>query len=308
VIAQQVSSVAPAVRRPRAVPPARPFLKWVGGKARLVGQLLAHVPSGRLRYGEPFVGGGAMYFALHGAGRLQSAVIGDRSGDLVAAYTCVRDHTAALMAALSDHEREYLAEDDDGRAAYFYRVRALDPDLVALPPVARAARMLFLNRTCFNGLWRENARGRFNSPHGRYARPHIADEDRLTDAARALQDAAIVRADFRQWPELCRRHALDFVYLDPPYHPVSATASFNAYAGGSFSAAAQRDLEAVCAELDAQGVRWVLSNSDCAFVRQVWARWNIHTIRAARAINCKGDGRGDVDEVVVTNRRAGLRW
>ncbi|MBM4341853.1 MAG: Dam family site-specific DNA-(adenine-N6)-methyltransferase [Deltaproteobacteria bacterium] len=288
--------------------PARPFLKWVGGKGKLLDQILVHAPRGRLRYGEAFTGGGAVYFALRGEGRLASALLTDLSGDVVNAHTTVRDRPRELVAALQDHERAYLDADDAGRADYFYRVRAMRPDLLALSPVERAARMIFLNRTCFNGLWRENSRGVFNSPHGRYAQPHIANEARILTASRALQGTAIARADFRRWPELVRAHELDFVYLDPPYHPVSVTSSFNAYAGGAFAAAAQRELAEVCAELDRLGVRWMLSNSDCALVRELYARWNIHAVRAPRAVNSKGDSRGKVAEVLVTNRRSGLAW
>ncbi len=287
---------------------ARPFLKWVGGKGKLLPQLINHLPSGQLRYGEVFLGGGALYFHLQGSRRLQAAVIGDLSTDVHNAHNCVRDHTDALLAALHVHETAYLAGDEDQRAAYFYKIRALHPDIVALTPVQRAARMLFLNRTCFNGLWRENAKGAFNCPHGKYAEPKIADDQRLYAAAQALADAVLVRADFRQWPELCRRHALDTVYLDPPYHPLTATSSFNAYSGGSFSAQSQRELAEMCGELDKLGVRWVLSNSDCAVVRELYRPWHIATIRAARSINSKGSARGEIDEVVVSNRRPGLNW
>lgn len=287
---------------------ARPFLKWVGGKGKLLDQLLVHAPRGRLRYGEAFVGGGAVYFALRGEGRLADALLTDLSGDVVNAHTTVRDQPRELVAALRAHEAAYLTADEAGRADYFYRVRAMRPDLLALSPVERAARMVFLNRTCFNGLWRENSRGLFNSPHGRYAQPNIANESRILAASRALQGTAIVRADFRRWPELVRDHDLDFVYLDPPYQPLSPTSSFNAYSGGAFSASAQRELADVCGELDRLGVRWMLSNSDCPFVRDLYGRWNIHTIRAPRAVNAKADARGEVSEVLVTNRRSGLAW
>lgn len=316
---QAVASISPlAARQPAAATtqfrqepehgPAKPFLKWVGGKGRLLPQLLDHVPAGPLRYGEAFVGGGALFFALHGAGRLQTAVLTDLSPEVVNAHTCVRDRPRELHAALVAHEAAYLAGNDEDRADYFYRVRALHPELVHLEPVERASRMLFLNRTCFNGLWRENASGRFNSPHGRYAVPNIADAQRIFRSSAALQAASIVRADFRQWPELVQTHGIDFVYLDPPYHPLTPTSSFNAYSGGSFSPQSQRDLADVCADLDRRGVRWMLSNSDCAFVRGLYKHWNIHGIRAPRAVNSKGDQRGDVDEVLVTNRRPGLAW
>ena len=303
-----VAKIAFPSRRDALPEPARPFLKWVGGKGKLLPQLVPHLPAGKLRYGEVFLGGGALYFHLHGTGRLQTAVVGDLSVDVHNAHTCVRDQTDALLGALQVHETAYLALDPLRRADYFYAVRARHPDVIAMAPVERAARMIFLNRTCFNGLWRENAKGAFNCPHGKYAQPHIADAQRLRAAAAALADAALVHADFRQWPELCRRYALDCLYLDPPYQPLSATSSFNAYAGGAFSARSQRELAEVCGELDKLGVRWVLSNSDCAFVRELYKPWHIATIRAARSVNSKGSGRGEIAEVVVSNRRAGLVW
>lgn len=307
-VAAKVRAESPTETTPAISPVARPFLKWVGGKGKLVDQIVPLLPIGPLHYGEAFLGGGALFFALHNQKRLRSATLTDLSTDVVNAHTCVRDRPRELHAALQAHEKAYTTGDEAARADYFYRVRAMHPDFVALDPVERAARMMFLNRTCFNGLWRENAGGKFNSPHGRYANPAIANEDRIWGANRALQDATLVRADFRQWPELVRTYDIDFVYLDPPYQPVTATSAFNAYSGGAFSANAQRELAQVCGELDKLNVRWALSNSDCPMIRTLYKSWTIHTVRAPRSVNSKADGRGDVNEVVVTNRRAGLSW
>jgi DNA adenine methylase len=298
----RVRSLEPLPERPQ------PFLKWVGGKTRILSQIVPHFPKGQLRYGEPVVGGGAVFFALQGDGRLEHAVLGDTSADLVAGYTAIRDTPHDLVAQLQQHERDYLSADADGRAALFYGVRSRHPADFGLTQTERAARLLFLNRTCFNGLWRENSRGHFNAPHGRYEQPNIVQHGKMWKAHEALQQAAVVRADFRDWPRIAKEQQLDFVYLDPPYHPLSATSSFNAYAGGGFSSQAQKELADVCGELDAMGVRWVLSNSDCAVIRDLYKRWNIQTIRAPRAVNCKGDARGDVNEVLVSNRRSGLCW
>lgn len=287
---------------------ATPFLKWAGGKTKLLAALTERMPAGRLRYGEPFVGGGAVFFHLASENRLDHALLCDNSTDVVLAHRTVRDDLPALVRLLRQHERAYLAGDDVQRSAYFYAVRDRQPVDVPMPDLERAARMLFLNRTCYNGLWRENSKGRFNAPHGRYENPAIVQEDKLVAAGAALQGTAIERADFRDLPRLVREHGLDFVYLDPPYHPVSATSSFNAYSGGQFSARSQADLAEVCGELDAMGVRWMLSNSDCAYVRELYRRWTIHEVRCPRAVNSRADRRGDVGEVVVTNRRPGLRW
>lgn len=291
-------SQLPELERPVS---AAPFLKWVGGKGKLISQLEKHMPQGKVRYGEVFTGGGALFFHLRSQGRLDHALLGDRSVDIVNALTAVRDQPGELIAELRQHESAYLSADAEGRAEYFYWMRNRHPADVALSPVERAARMLFLNRTCFNGLWRENAAGRFNSPHGRYENPSIVQEPRLRAASKALQGAAVVQSDFRAWPQLARDHRLEFVYLDPPYHPLNATSSFNAYSGGSFSAQSQADLAEVCGELDRMGVRWLLSNSDCPFIRDLYGRWHIDTVWAARAVNAKADARGEVREVVVSN-------
>ncbi len=299
-----------AISAPRAAPPAGsaagPFLKWVGGKGRLLEQLDALLPRTVERYVEPFVGGGAMFFHLRATGRAAASVLADTNRDVINAWSVVREQPTALVAALEQHDRRYAKLDEAGRAEYFYAVRArhpLDLERAGQPmtPVDRAARMIFLNRTCFNGLWRENQKGRFNTPHGRYERPQIAQPERLRAASAALDGVALVHADFRQLPELVRRHGADFVYLDPPYHPISATAAFNAYAGGGFTERDQRDLGAVCRALDGMGVRWLLSNSDCPLILEIYHDFDVRTVRAPRAVNCKADRRGDVDEVVVRN-------
>lgn len=301
----------PKIRQLRQVSPLRavpdlsqrsaPFLKWVGGKTRLLAQLTQLLPDGKYRYAEPFLGGGAMFFHLHNAGKLQHAVLADFSRDIVATNLAVKNTPKPLIAALQVHQSRYIAGDESERSEYFYAVRARHPSEQPMSDVERAARMLFLNRTCFNGLWRENASGRFNAPHGKYAQPNVVQEDRIWAAHRALQTAQIVHSDFRQLPELAKEHRLNFIYLDPPYHPLSATSSFNAYSGGQFSAQSQRELADVCRELDRAGVRWLLSNSDCAYVRDLYQDFSLHTVMAPRSINSKGDGRGEVGEVAICN-------
>ncbi|MCO4763816.1 MAG: Dam family site-specific DNA-(adenine-N6)-methyltransferase, partial [Myxococcales bacterium] len=190
----------------------------------------------------------------------------------------------------------------------FYQIRSRHPMDVDMDDVERAARMLFLNRTCFNGLWRENLSGRFNTPHGRYANPRIARIPELQACHRALQTADVAERDFRMLPKLVRDHRIDFVYLDPPYHPISATSAFNAYSRGGFGARDQAELAEVCVELDKMGVRFMLSNSDCELIRDLYARFDIQQIFAARNVNCKADKRGKVSELVVRNSKSGLAW
>ena len=298
---------AQVVGQPGNAEPARPFFKWVGGKTRLLPQLDALRPSHVGRYAEPFLGGGAVYFHLRNEAAFSGALLTDFNPDVVNAFTVVRDHLDALLAALRRHQALYLSRDAEGRAAYFYSVRDQHPDS-RTDPVTRAARMLFLNRTCFNGLWRENKSGRFNTPHGRYANPVIAPTARLSAASAALQHATIERADFRSIPKLVRDHRVDFVYMDPPYHPISTTSAFNAYSQGGFSGRAQAELADVCRELDRMGARFMLSNSDCPLIRELYDGFDIQVVMAPRAVNCKADKRGAVPEVVVRNKRPELSW
>lgn len=296
-----------AMGRPGFAQPARPFIKWVGGKTRLLEQLDQLRPTSTGRYFEPFLGGGAMYFHLRNDSAFRSALLADANPDVHNVFSVVRDHVDALLAALRRHQALYLTRDAQGRAEYFYAVRSKHPN-ARTSAVDRAARMLFLNRTCFNGLWRENKSGRFNTPHGRYASPVIAPAAKLLAASAALQVATIEKADFRRIPRLARDHDVDFVYLDPPYHPVSATSAFNAYSQGGFPASAQAELRDVCVELDQMGVRFMLSNSDCPLIRELYEDFDVRTVMAPRAVNCKGGKRGAVAEVVVRNVRSGLVW
>lgn len=282
---------------------AAPFVKWVGGKARLIEAL--NPPTDVRRFAEPFVGGGAMFYHLHNTGGLEGAVLCDVNRDVVTAYRVVQNQLEALLTALQLHEKRYLRLDEEGRKAYFYKVRARHPMDVEMDDVERAARMLFLNRTCFNGLWRENLSGRFNTPHGRYANPRIAREPELRACHEALQGATVLERDFRMLPKLARDHGVDFVYLDPPYHPISATSAFNAYSRGGFGARDQAELAEVCVELDELGVRFMLSNSDCELIHSLYERFDVTNIHAARNVNCKAGKRGKVSELVVRNLR---RW
>ncbi len=300
-----VGGPATARATPRA---AAPFVKWVGGKKRLLAALTPLLPRAVSRYAEPFVGGGAMFYELHGRGDLTHAVLADVNRDVVTAYRVVQRDPEALISALQLHERRYLKLSAEGRKAYFYKVRARHPMDVDMDDVERAARMLFLNRTCFNGLWRENRSGRFNTPHGRYANPRIARAPELRACHAALSSAVVLERDFRLLPQLARDHDLDFVYLDPPYHPISATSAFNAYSNGGFGSRDQTELAEVCAELDRMGVRFMLSNSDCDLIRGLYAKFEVREVMAPRAVNCKGSKRGKVSELVVRNVRPGLGW
>ncbi len=264
-----------------------PFLKWVGGKRQLLPYLLKQVPDLRdVCYHEPFVGGGALFFALKAQDRLGQVRLSDVNGELINAYRVVRDQVEPLIEVLRRHRNE---------EEYYYHVRSLDPS--QLSEVERAARLIYLNKTCFNGLYRENRKGQFNVPFGRYASPTLCAEDTLRSASRALQGVVLEVASFE---ESLRAVALgDFVYLDPPYVPVSATSSFVGYSAGGFDGVAQARLAKLASDLSSYGVNVVASNSVAPLVRQLYEGFSIEEVRASRAVNSRGDRRGKVGELVM---------
>jgi DNA adenine methylase len=214
-------------------------------------------------------------------------------------YTVVRDNVDELIRELKKHEEKYKGGDPQ---EYFYTVRNVDreTEYAGWSSIERAARLIFLNKTCFNGLYRVNSRKQFNTPFGFYANPAIVDEHNLLACSQALATAEIAAAGFEHVLDAAKEG--DFVYFDPPYVPLSATAYFTAYTGAVFDFGMQRRLREVCDELDDNGVKWMLSNSHTDFVLGLYQeRYHIRTVEASRAINCKGNKRGKVAEVIVTN-------
>ncbi|HEY9898584.1 MAG TPA: DNA adenine methylase [Pantanalinema sp.] len=270
----------------RAVVPAKagPFLKWAGGKGRLLAQYESLFPKRFSRYFEPFVGAGAVFFHL----APKKALLSDTNPDLVACYQVIRDELPALIELL----RMYRHDRD-----FYYHVRELDSS--DLSAVQRAARMIFLNKTCFNGLWRVNRRGQFNVPFGDYKNPKILDEDNLHAVSAALQNVAIQLRPFDGVVAEARRG--DFIYMDPPYHPVSATSSFTSYGADDFKPDDQRRLADAFRALDAKGAKVMLSNSDTPFIRELYEGYRIEQVWCRRAINRDAAKRGAISEVVVLN-------
>jgi DNA adenine methylase len=270
---------------------ARPFLKWAGGKSQLLLDLRARLPASFGGYHEPFLGGGALYFDLMENGRLRGgAQLSDVNTNLLDAWIALRDDVEGVISALQNHPND---------ERHFYAVRAQEPADLSL--VERAARVIFLNKTGFNGLYRENSSGRFNVPFGRYANPPICDEPNLRAVSRALQGTSIEVRDFRA--VIDRAKAGDLVYFDPPYAPVSTTSSFTAYAkGGGFGEAEQRALRDTALELARGGVHVVLSNSDVPLIRELYRDFQVDVVLARRNINSKADRRGEVQEVIARPR------
>ena len=263
----------------------RPFLKWAGGKGQLIQQYSAHFPKQFSTYYEPFLGGGAVFFHL----LPDRSHLMDINPELVNVYTCVRDQVEALIACLKVHRDRHCAD-------YYYQVRAS----VGGSQLERAARLIYLNKTCFNGLYRENSKGLFNVPIGSYKKPTICDDELLYATSAALRSTHIEPGSF----EAVLHHATsshDFVYLDPPYHPLSATSKFTSYNRYAFTEADQIRLRDTVVTLANRGVKVMLSNSDCPFIRELYQDFTTHTIVASRAINSNAEKRGKITEVLVTS-------
>lgn len=267
---------------------ATPFLKWAGGKSQLLQAFKPFLPARFHNYFEPFLGGGAVYFHLRSTRGLFPSFLSDLNQELIETYRAVRDFPEELIAHLSLH-----VNDKD----YFYALRAADTG--KMTPVERAARLIFLNKTCFNGLYRVNRQGHFNVPFGAYKNPNTCNRELINECSKALQAAKLSCAPFTEVLEQAR--AGDFVYFDPPYQPISTTSSFTSYTSTAFTQADQARLANLVKELDRKGVLVMVSNSDNALIHELYSSLNIHTVLASRAINCKGKGRGRISELVITN-------
>jgi DNA adenine methylase len=271
---------------------ARPFLKWAGGKTQLLSRLSLLFPSENkiLRYVEPFVGSGAVFFRAISRLHPRRAILADGNKKLIHLYETVRDDVEGLVRRLARHKRNH---DHD----YYYRIRAQNE--ARLSEGGKAARLIYLNKTCFNGLYRLNRRGEFNVPMGRYTDPPILNRANLRAASLVLKGVSLRASDFRKIPSYARKG--DFIYFDPPYQPLSRTSSFTSYTGGAFTENDQRDLARVYVRLHKMGCLLMLSNSDSPLIREIYAPFDIRTARARRSINSRSDRRGPVNEVVVLN-------
>lgn len=270
----------------------QPFIKWVGGKRQLLPELLARVPAKFGTYYEPFVGGGALFWAL----RPERAMLGDMNERLCRTYGAVRDSTDELIERLRAHAHLHAKNGKD----HYYATRAMKID--AYPSTALAAWFIYLNKTCFNGLYRVNAKGDFNTPMGDYANPDICDAENLLACAAALAHrASVVSAPYHK--TVAGAQAGDFVYFDPPYAPLNATSDFTSYTSAGFDVADQIQLRDTALALKRRGVHVMLSNSSAPLIYELYAvskDFKIEEVDAKRAINSKGSARGAVKEVIIT--------
>ena len=269
----------------------QPFLKWAGGKRQLLPELLCRVPKRMQTYYEPFVGGGALFFAL----QPKKAVINDFNRDLIQTYEVIRDDVDSLLQLLSSYKND---------VNFYYKIRELDrnPRLFKkLSAVEKGARIIYLNKTCYNGLFRVNSAGEFNSPFGYYKNPNIINEAVLKAVSTYLNTADInlMCGDFSSAVKSAKKG--DFVYFDPPYDPVSQSSNFTGYTSIGFDKEEQIRLKKLCDELNKRGVKFLLSNSATPFILDLYKDYHIDIIPAKRIINSNASLRGVVDEVLISN-------
>lgn len=273
----------------------RPFLKWVGGKARLIPQLEVHYPESYNKYYEPFVGGGAMFFSVNPT----VGHINDMNSVLISAYQHIRDDVDKLIAHLATIQDYYLLLPDIDAKKEFYLEKRAEFNSLENTSFEKTVLLIFLNKTCFNGMYRENSKGGFNVPFGKQATPTICDAINLKNISLALQKTTITCSSYEHAIEGAGEG--DFVYLDPPYHPLNATSSFTSYQADGFTAEDQEKLRDKFAELAKRGCKVMLSNSDSPLINELYKDFNIHKVYAARSINATGTGRGKITEVLVTS-------
>ena len=271
-----------------------PILKWVGGKRQLLSEIIPLIDESCDNYVEPFIGGGAVLFRL----QPKKAIINDYNTELINVYRTVRDDLDGLVALLKEHEK-YNSSD------YYYEVRALDrtPDFDKMSNLEKAARIIYLNKTCYNGLYRVNSLGQFNSPYGKYKNPNIVNEVVLRAISKYLNrnEISIRSGDYKDVLNDIEKNT--FVYLDPPYMPISSSSSFTGYTEGGFGYDKQVELKEECDKLNSKGVQFLQSNSDCEEIRELYKAYRIKVVKAKRAINSDAKKRGQINEVLIYNEK-----
>jgi len=299
---------------------ARPFLKWAGGKNQLLAQFENYYP-GELRRGEieqyiePFIGGGAMFFAIMQKYPIRCARISDINQDLILTYQVIRQQPIPLLELLEDYQKQYHHTAEENRSSLFLSVRTqfnsqkieIDDKKFSAAWIRRAAQFIFLNKTCFNGLFRLNSKGQFNVPFGQYKNPNILGSDNILAVSRILQQTEIQVSHYEHCYESANEKTL--IYFDPPYRPVSKTASFTRYAGFEFTDNEQLKLAHFFRKLDREKhAKLMLSNSDPKnenpdddFFEHIYAGYHLYRVRANRMINCHANKRGQINELVITN-------
>ena len=289
---------------------AKPFIKWVGGKSQLIEQLEAKLPADfdnweNVTYIEPFVGGGAMlFYMLQTHPNIKSAIINDINEDLTTCYKVVKQSPDTLVESLKQIQKEYYSlQNEDTRKQFFLLMRE-EFNTKQLNPIDNTTLFFFLNRTCFNGLYRVNKAGLFNVPFGRYETPTICDPNTIYADSELLQNVEILTGDYQR--TLVHAKGNTLFYFDPPYRPLNNTSSFNDYAKEAFNDLAQRRLKEFCDQVETAGYQFMLSNSDCGdmFFDDLYAQYIIERVWASRSVNANPQKRGKLTEILVHNYQA----
>jgi DNA adenine methylase len=307
------------VKQTKLVPAARPFLKWAGGKTQLLEVFRKRLPielKGKKinKYVEPFIGGGAVFFYLNQRFSFEQCYICDINEELILSYRVIQRSVKNLISELEILGSDYISRNDKEREEFYYEIRdAFNQNLPEInfkkyntEWIERAAQIIFLNRTCFNGLFRVNRKGEFNVPFGRYKNPDILNEDNLKDVATLLKTTKILLGDFTKCRKFVDNHT--FVYFDPPYRPLNQTSSFTSYSKNGFYDKDQVRLVEFFNELHPKGAKIMLSNSDPknenhddSFFDELFSEFYIERVPAKRMINCNGSRRGNINELIITN-------
>lgn len=269
-----------------------PILKWVGGKKQLLSEITPLIPKKITTYVEPFIGGGAVLFNL----QPKKAIINDLNKELINTYKVVKESPRELLELLKIHNKNNCED-------YFYEIRALDRtnNFKNMNNIEKAARVIYLNKTCFNGLYRVNKAGLFNSPYGKYKNPNIVNESAILAMSDYFNNnnIKIIQGDYKNALKDLKKNS--FVYFDPPYMPISTSSSFTNYTKTSFNEKEQIELKKECDKLNNKGIKFMLSNSDHSLIRELYKDFDIRIVKAKRSINSKGDSRGKINEILVKN-------
>ena len=277
---------------------AQPFLKWVGGKRGLLKQILPFINNNLKNYHEPFLGGGAVFFELFSQGLLKNKKIflSDLNSELINTYKVVQNTPNDLILNLENYKKNHNKE-------FYYKIRELDrkPNFQELSEIERATRFTYLNKTCFNGLYRVNKKGFFNTPIGSYKNPNIADKETILSSSKALQNVILLNQSFEKVVNIVQKD--DLVYFDPPYYPLNATSHFTSYDSNMFLDHQQKELFQIFQELEQLGVKTLQSNSDTDFIKNLYKDYRVNTVFANRFINSKSSNRGKVSEIIIESVR-----
>lgn len=266
------------------------IVKWAGGKKQLLNQFKIFFPKNINRYFEPFVGGGAVAFHVIQNKKPKEIYLSDINEELINCYNTTKNKVEELIKILKEHKKQHNEK-------YYYKIRSQNPK--TLTDIERAGRFIYLNKTCFNGLYRVNSKGEFNAPIGSYTNPSIVQEEELIEISKILKNITIKIESFEKITNNTKKG--DFVYLDPPYYPLKKGRSFTTYTKNSFLEKEQEQLAKVFKELDKKGCSVMLSNSDTDFIKNLYKEYNISFVNARRMINCDATKRGAIKEVVITN-------